>query len=97
VGFHVIIGLCKLAGGGVVPKVNFGGREVDATEIEFQTRREDWNEYQLMDGSVIKLKAVVSDILRIEGHYDNDGNPVYRVKSSSVLWVRSPDELKKKP
>lgn len=79
-----------------MPKVNFEGEEVDATEIDFQTRREDWNEYQLFDGSVIKLKAVVTEIQRIEGRYDKEGNPVYRVRSSSVLWVKSTDELKKK-
>lgn len=80
-----------------MPKIDYEGREVDATDIEFQTRKEDWNEYQLMDGTIIKMKAVVSDILRIEGAYDKEGNPVYRVKSSNVLFVRSPDALKKKP
>ena len=80
-----------------MPKINFQGREVDATEVEFQTRKEDWNEYQLMDGSVIKMKAVVGEIVRIEGKYDNEGNPVYVVRSNNVLIVRSPDNLKRKP
>jgi len=80
-----------------MPKVNFQGREVDATEIEFQTRKEDWNEYQLMDGSVVKMKLVVSAIFRIEGLYDNERNPVYQIKSGNVAAVTSPDTLKKKP
>lgn len=79
-----------------MPKINFQGREVDATEVEFQTRKEDWNEYQLMDGSVIKMKLVVSEIFRIEGVYDNEGNPVYHIKSANVPLVRSPDNLKRK-
>ena len=78
-------------------KINFQGREVDATEVDFQTRREDWNEYQLMDGSVIKMKLVVSRIFRIDGQYDNEGNPVYQIKSTNVAAVTSPDALKKKP
>ncbi len=78
-------------------KFNFQGREVDATEVEFQTRKEDWNEYQLMDGSVIKMKMVVSDIFRLDGAYDNEGNPAYHIKSSNVATVKSPDTLKKKP
>ena len=77
-------------------KINFQGREVDATEVEFQTRKEDWNEYQLMDGSVIKMKLVVSGIFRIEGMYDDEGNPVYQIKSTNVPVVKSPDTLKKK-
>ena len=80
-----------------MPKIPFQGQEVDATEVEFQTRKEDWNEYQLMDGSVIKMKAVVGEIVRIEGKYDNEGNPVYVVRSNNVLIVRSPDNLKRKP
>jgi hypothetical protein len=66
------------------------------TEIEFQTRKEDWNEYQLMDGTVIKMKLVVSEILRIEGVYDEEGNPAYRIKSTNVPVVKSPDALKRK-
>ena len=80
-----------------MPKINFQGREIDSTEIEFQTRKEDWNEYQLMDGSVIKMKVVVSTIFRVDGIYDNEGNPVYQIKSGNVAAVTSPDTLKKKP
>ena len=80
-----------------MPKMNFQGREVDATDVEFQTRKEDWNEYQLMDGTVIKMKLVVSQIFRIDGKYDNEGNPAYQIKSTSVAAVSSPDALKKKP
>ncbi len=80
-----------------MPKINFQGREVDATEIEFQTRKEDWNEYQLMDGSEIKMKLVVSVIFRIDGLYDDEGNPIYQIKSTNIAAVKSPDALKKKP
>ena len=78
-------------------KIKFDGREVDATGIDFQTRKEDWNEYQLMDGTVIKIKLVVGDIFRIENMYDNEDNPVYQVKSTNVVIVKSPDALKRKP
>ena len=80
-----------------MPKINFGGREVDATEVEFQTRKEDWNEYQLMDGTVIKMKLVVSEIFRVDGVYDNAGNPTYQIKSTNLPVVKPPDALKRKP
>jgi len=80
-----------------MPKVQFQGEEVDATEVDFQTRKEDWNEYQLMDGSVIKMKLVVSAIFRIDGKYDNEGTPVYQIKSTNLPVVKSPDALKRKP
>lgn len=78
-------------------KVNFQGREVDATEIDFQIRKEDWNEYQLMDGTIIKMKLVISEIFRITDLYDNEGNPVYQIKSTNVAAIKSPDNLKRKP
>ena len=78
-----------------MPRINFQGQEVDAAEVQFQTRKEDWNEYQLMDGSVIKMKTVVGEVFRIEDKYDNEGNPVYQVKSNNLLMVKSPDALKK--
>ena len=78
-----------------MPKINFRGQEIDATEVQFQTHKEEWNEYQLMDGSIIKMKTVVGEVFRIEDKYDNEGNPVYQVKSSNVLIVKSPDALKK--
>ncbi|MBI2869659.1 MAG: hypothetical protein HYX96_07535 [Chloroflexi bacterium] len=76
-------------------KINFQGREVEATEVDFQTRREDWNEYQLMDGAVIKIKLVVSGFFRIDGLYDEDGRPVYQIKSTNLPVVRAPDNLRK--
>ena len=79
-----------------MPKIDWRGRQVDAVEMDFQTRREDWSEYQLYDGTVLKMKTAVGEILRIEGEYDPEGNPVYQVKSTNVMMVRSPDQLKKK-
>lgn len=80
-----------------MPKIPFKGEEVDATEVDFQTRKEDWNEYQLMDGSVIKMKVVIGEIFKVEDKYDDAGNPAYVVRSKNVLMVRSPDNLKRKP
>jgi len=80
-----------------MPKIPYKGREVDATEVDFQTRKEDWNEYQLMDGSLVKVKLVVGGIFRIPDEYDVEGNPVYVVRSQNVLMVRSPENLQKKP
>jgi len=80
-----------------MPKIPYGRGEVDATEVDFQTRKEDWNEYQLMDGTAIKMKLVVSEVFKVPDEYDDEGNPVYVVRSKNVLVTRSPDNLKRKP
>jgi len=69
-------------------KINFQGREVEATDVDFITRKEDFNEYQLSDGKVIRMKTVVTDIFRLEGEKDTEGNQVYQVKSTNILRVK---------
>ena len=71
------------------------GREVDALVMPFQTGGEHFNEYLVDDGTVIRLKPVVTDVLRVEGEYDQMGNPVYIVQSTSVMAINAPDNLRK--
>ncbi len=77
-------------------KIKLGNAIVEGISIPAISSSENWNEYLLEDKSVLKMKAVVTEIVRVDGSYDNDGNPLYVVKSSNVLTVSSPVELKKK-
>jgi hypothetical protein len=72
-----------------------GVGEVDAEVIPFRGDVEHWNEYLLDDGSVVRMKAVVTEIVRVEGQYDPEGNPAYMVFSANVTHVSSPEELKR--
>jgi hypothetical protein len=72
------------------------GREIDIIEMPFQTGAEHWNEYVVNDGTVIRLKTVVTDVLKIEGQFDASGNPAYFLKSSQVVSI-SPSDRAKKP
>ena len=79
-----------------MPQIKWRGKDVEALEINFKGRHEEWNEYQLEDGSQLRVKLVVTEIVRVQGEYDQDGNPVYILKSTNVASVKSPDELKRK-
>ena len=79
-----------------MPKIPYLGKQVEADEVDFQTRKEEWNEYQLMDGSILKMKSVVAGIFKVKGEFDVEGNPAYVIRSQNVTAVSSPDELKKK-
>lgn len=74
-----------------------GQPSVEVTEIGFRSSGEYWNEYLADDGSVIRLKLVVAEILRIDGQYDDQGNPGYLVRSQQIMNVSAPDELRKEP
>jgi hypothetical protein len=73
-----------------------GQPELDAIEMPFQNVAEHWNEYLLQDGSVLRLKSVVTDVLKLDGKYDAEGNPIYVLKSAQVVSV-SPSERARKP
>lgn len=57
---------------------------VEATEVDFFTRKEDFNEYQLSDGKVLKIKWVVTSIVKIDNEKNPDGSPAYRFQSTVV-------------
>jgi len=66
-------------------KVSYQGRQVEGKPVDFLTRKEDFSEYQLADGKVIRIKMVVTKIIRLEDETAPDGNPVYLIQSQNVV------------
>ena len=63
-------------------KVNYQGRDVEGI-------------YQLADGTELRMRLIVTDIVMIPGEWDNDGNPVYVAKSQNIMVAKCPDHLKR--
>lgn len=78
-------------------EIRVGNESIDAIEMPFQTGAEHWNEYIIHDGSVLKLKTVVTEILKLDGKFDAEGNPVYIIKSTNVVAVSASDRARKPP
>ncbi len=73
------------------------GKVVEGVEVPIEVSNERWSELTLEDGSVIRIKAVALSVVRVEGQYDQEGNPMYVVKSGITTAVASaPDALRKK-
>ena len=66
-------------------KVPYQGRQVDGKSVEFLTRKEDFNEYQLTDGTILKIKMVVTRIIRLDEEKAPDGKPIYLIQSQNVV------------
>jgi len=75
-------------------KIKWRERPVEGEEIDFDPLAEKWNEYRLSDGTLIKLKLVISRIVRIE-EYNEQGEPIYIISSQNVLSATVPPELMK--
>lgn len=77
-------------------RVPYQGSEVEATPVTPTSTSEHWNQYLLEDGSVVRMKLVATEFLKIDDEYDAEGNPVYVIRSTNVVAVESPDELKQR-
>jgi hypothetical protein len=73
---------------------NFNGQQVWGEEVEFETEREAWNVYILHDGTKLKLKSIVAQVVRLE-MYGPGGDPIYLVQASNAVNTDVPENLKK--
>ena len=76
-------------------RINIGDRTIEAEDMEFQAGREDWSEYQVEDGFSVRIKLVVSSILKTQER-DPQGNPVYIVQSTNIVKVLPPETYTRK-
>lgn len=65
------------------------GFQIPVTDVPIKFANETFAEYELEDGSKIKVKFVASSFMRVDGEYAPDGKPVYIVFSSSAVNVLS--------
>ena len=70
------------------------GEPVDATEIGHRSSGEHWNEHLLDDGTVVRVKLIVTNVYRLDARYNDKGEPVYLIESNNVVSISVPQELK---
>lgn len=78
----------------------FEGRQIDGEVLSYDIVKEDWNKYQLEDGSLIKVRLIVNkiargidpetgDILRVP----DSGEPYYNINYSVEVVAEVPEKL----
>jgi hypothetical protein len=75
-------------------ELTVGDKTIGGTLVDFETVREEYNSYRLSDGSMIRMKTVVTNIIRTD-EFTPNGEPIYVVNSQNVLVADVPDDLKK--
>jgi len=73
----------------------FQGRQVPGQEIDFEATAEPWFHYKLADGSEMKVKLVLLNVVRLD-EYNPQGDPFYQFNLQNIVSVNVPDELKRK-
>jgi len=74
--------------------VDYQGRKVVGEVIDFTPPVESFNIYQLADGTILKLKTVLLEVVRLNGEYGPTGEPVYVFSAQQIINSISPDNLK---
>ena len=67
-------------------KMTINGKLCKVQGVDFEIGREEWNEYKLLDGGVIRVKLVVTRIYQV---LDEDGKPVPNQDGSLQYGVQS--------
>jgi hypothetical protein len=79
-------------------KINLFHHDISVFDVPIKSAIEYFSEYDLEDGSKVRVKFVASSFLRVEGEYAPDGKPVYIVLSTPAVNVlSSPDTLQQPP
>ena len=73
-----------------IVKLKLVDGEVNGVEQDFEISREEWNEYKLLDGGVIRMKTSVLQIFKV---VDDDGGPVYNVQGAPQMLIRHKSDV----
>ncbi len=66
-------------------EVSYQGRMVDVEQVDFFERKEGWNEYQLTDGKVLRIKLICTRVFRATTEKDPQGNALYILLTQNVV------------
>lgn len=73
------------------------GKQADGFSVDVEEANERFSEIRLADGTRIRIKPVITEVVRVEGQWDREGNPIYVVRSANVMTVSEvSDDLKKR-
>ena len=73
-----------------IVKMPLGSEEVDAYELDYETIKEDWNQYKLTDGRVVRVRVITSRISQV---VDADGKDQFHPDGSPFLLVSNRVEI----
>ena len=67
-----------------------GPQELDAYELTYETIKEEWNQYRLPNGRLVRVKVLVSRIAQV---VDADGNEQFNPDGSPFLILSNRVEV----
>jgi hypothetical protein len=73
------------------------GSKLNGTEVGVDESTERWTDLALNDGTKLRVKQAILQVIRLDGQYDPEGNPLYVIKGMPMMFlVSAPNNLKRK-
>lgn len=80
-----------------VPVTLPSGGQGEGQEVQVAESTERWSDFTLEDGSVIRAKLMLTSAIRVDGEYDQNGNPLYIMNVGPIFSIVSvPEQYRKK-
>lgn len=73
--------------------IDYQDKKIEGELLEFKTKNEEWNKYETEDGSIVKVKVVVTKIIRANTT-TKSGEPVYIINSTTLVDADVSDEIR---
>lgn len=68
-------------------KITYQGQQIEAQEVEVLTSNEPWNEYQLGNGKLLRVKTVLIQVFRAVEGKSPQGEDLYIIQSQNIVKV----------
>jgi hypothetical protein len=83
---------------GAPPGMRITQRDLmEATDLDFEEMKENWNTYKLSDGTTLKVKLVLRGVKRFK-KWNPDGTPLYLISARNIVRaVNVPENVRMKP
>ena len=73
------------------------GKMTDATVVEIEEIDDKPIIIRLADGTTVRIRMDVIEVVRFDGEWDAEGHPLYQIRSGNIIAIlESPPELKRK-
>ena len=71
---------------------------MDGTLIDITESIERFSDIKLEDGTHLRVRTVIQEVVRFDNLWADNGEPMYNVRSATMpMVVEAPDVLKKPP
>jgi len=78
-----------------VTKLTIHGQQYEVEEVPILKMDEKISTYELADGTTLTVRTVVTNIYRAIGQHNEQGEPIYVVRSNSIPSLAGvPDSLR---